>query len=160
MASSMWLVVDGCWSNDWHDLTIAACLFCFDSLYILGCFPFLAFHSKYVTVGSLDHVSLLIMSFAPCSPISVGVVYNIIITRIFLIGTNFPLWFWLSILCIVQLGLGTVVMHYLTGLVSSLLHELGLGDDMFNPVSAILFGPLHICSDLTILRHGNSASVH
>lgn len=40
--------------------------------------------------------------------------------------------------CVVQLGMGTVVMHYFSGLVSSLLKELGLSDDMFNPVSMAL----------------------
>jgi hypothetical protein len=37
--------------------------------------------------------------------------------------------------------MGTVVMHYLSGLVSTLLKELGLGDDMFNPVSTALLLP-------------------
>lgn len=40
--------------------------------------------------------------------------------------------------CYVQLGMGTVIVHYFTGLVSSLLKELGLSDDMFNPVSTTL----------------------
>lgn len=34
--------------------------------------------------------------------------------------------------------MGTVIMHYFSGLVSSLLKELGLSDDMFNPVSSAL----------------------
>jgi hypothetical protein len=36
------------------------------------------------------------------------------------------------------LGMGTVIVHYFTGLVSSLLKELGLSDDMFNPVAVFL----------------------
>lgn len=34
-----------------------------------------------------------------------------------------------------QVGFGTVVLHYFSGLVNTVLHELGVGDDMFNPVS-------------------------
>ncbi|KAG0581006.1 hypothetical protein KC19_4G217300 [Ceratodon purpureus] len=36
------------------------------------------------------------------------------------------------------LGMGTVVMHYFSGLVTTLLNELGLGDDLFNPVAVFL----------------------
>lgn len=46
--------------------------------------------------------------------------------------------------------MGTVIMHYFSGLVTSLLMELGLSDDMFNPVSTALLS-VFVCENV-ILR--------
>ena len=34
-----------------------------------------------------------------------------------------------------QVGMGTVILHYFTGLVSSILEEIGISNEAYNPVS-------------------------
>lgn len=81
----------------WHYLTIAACLYSFDSLYVLGCSLF--FLSIWVCSSWTSGlcISCDFLSFFPWSPITIVVVYNIIIARIFVTGTNFHWWFWWSV---------------------------------------------------------------